>query len=125
MRAERIRKVGQALTAVSAVIIAYATLAPGVDAGAADDEFLHFLLFLPLGLGGALWMAALEPAVQKKARLGILLVVLVFAAATEIGQGAVDGREPSFGDFIADAAGAGLGLLIGGLIAARAERAPE
>ena len=47
---------------------------------------------------------------------------LFFAAATEIAQGPIDGRTPSMSDFIADAAGVGLGLLAGGWVAARAQR---
>ena len=122
MDASRLRRIGQAITAASAMIIAYATLAPGVSAGDVDTRILHFLMFIPLGLGGALWMATLEPAAQKRARLAILGLVLVFAAATEIGQGAV-GRNPSVSDFIANAAGGGLGVLVGGLIASRGRRA--
>lgn len=122
MRAEFLRKVGQAITALSAVVIAYATLRPNVSADLGNDSLLHFLLFLPLGAGGALWMAQLPPALQKRARLGILLLVLFFAAATELMQVPIEGRTASLTDFFADAAGGGLGLLAGGWMAARARR---
>jgi len=120
--AQRLRKVGQALAALSAAFIVFATLSPSVSAGDVDDRLIHFLLFVPLGLGGALWMSVLDPAIQRRARLAVLGLILAFAAATEIGQGFV-GRNPSVPDFIADAAGAGLGVLIGSFIAARSRRA--
>src|SRR5690606_27985347 len=98
-------------TALSAVIIAYATLTTGATPPTdADDQVLHFLLFFPLGVGGALWMANLPPPAQRRARALILLVILAFAAATELIQGAMPTRDGSLGDFIADAAGAGLGV---------------
>jgi VanZ family protein len=122
MRAEILRKVGQAVTALSAVMIAYATLRPNISTDIADDSVLHFLLFLPLGAGGALWMSQLPPALQKRARLGILLLVLFFAAATELMQVPMEGRTGSISDFFADAAGGGVGLLVGGWLAARAKR---
>jgi len=123
MRASTLRKVGQAITALSAVVIAYATLQPNVNTDlGGNDTFLHFLLFLPLGAGGALWMAQLEPALQKRARLVILLVILAFAAATELAQVPMENRHGSFSDFIADAAGAGVGVVIGGWMASRARR---
>ncbi len=122
MRADVLRKLGQAITAISAVIIAYATLQPSVSADLGSDSVLHFLLFLPLGFGGALWMAQLEPALQKRAQLVILLLVLFFGAATELAQIPMEHRTASFSDFVADAAGGGLGLLAGGLLASRAKR---
>lgn len=122
MRAAFLRKVGQAITALSAVVIAYATLQPNVTTEIADDSMLHFMLFLPLGAGGALWMAQLPPELQQRARLGILLLVLFFAAATELIQIPIEGRTGSISDFFADAAGGGVGLLLGGWMAARAKR---
>ncbi len=122
MQAGFVRKLGQAVTALSAVVIVYATLRPNLSTDLADDTYLHFLLFLPLGMGGALWMAQLPPPLQKKARLGILLVVLFFAAITEIAQGPIDGRSPSLNDFFADAAGAGVGVLAGSWVASQARR---
>lgn len=124
MRADVLRKIGQAITAVSAVVIAYATLQPSVSTDLGNDSILHFLLFLPLGAGGALWMAQLEPVLQKRARLGILLLVVFFAAATELAQIPMEARTGSFSDFVADAAGGGLGLLIGGWLASHARRTP-
>jgi len=122
MRATHLRKIGQAITALSAMAIAYATLQPNVSADLGNDTFLHFLLFLPLGAGGALWMAQLEPPVQKRARLAILGLVLFFAAATELAQVPMENRTGSLSDFIADAAGGGLGVLLGGWMASRAKR---
>jgi len=122
MRAELLRKIGQGITALSAVVIAYATLRPNVTAELGSDSLLHFMLFFPLGAGGALWMAQLPPLLQKRARLGILLLILFFGAATELMQIPIEGRSASLSDFFADAAGGGLGLLVGGWMAARARR---
>lgn len=122
MRAAHLRKTGQAITALSAAVIVYATLRPNIRADLPSDSLLHFLLFLPLGVGGALWMAQLDPDLQRKARFGILLVALFFGAATEVAQGPIPGRSPSLSDFFADAAGAGVGLLVGGWMAARSDR---
>ncbi|MGE3961099.1 MAG: VanZ family protein [Dehalococcoidia bacterium] len=122
MRAAFLRRIGQAITALSAGVIVYATLRPNLSTDIASDSYLHFLLFLPLGAGAALWMAQLDPALQRKARLGLLLVALFFAAATEIAQGPIEGRSPSLNDFFADGLGVGVGLLIGGWAAGRARR---
>src|SRR3546814_4029073 len=92
MRADLLRRAGQAITVLSAVVIAYATLKPNVSTDFADDTILHFLLFMPLGAGGALWMAQLEPALQKRAGIAILGLILFFAAATELAQSLVDGQ---------------------------------
>lgn len=121
MSASRLRQVGQAVTALSAVFIVYATLSPSVSAGGVDDRVAHFLLFLPMGLGGVLWMAQLEPQAQRRSRLAVFALILVFAVATELGQSFVD-REPDLSDVIADAAGAGIGVLVGSAIASRARR---
>lgn len=113
-----LRRIGQGLTALSAVAIAYATLIPQVTAPVeADDRLWHFLLFLPMGAGGALWMSALPLNVQKRAGAFVLLLVVAFAAATELIQIPMETRSASFDDFIADAAGAGVGVLLGGAIA--------
>lgn len=121
-----VRRVGQAVTALSAVLIAYATLTvatgPTPDA---DDQVLHFLLFLPLGIGGAFWLAEQPLERQRRGRALILLVILGFAAATEVGQMFIESRDASLSDFIADAAGAGLGVMLGGLVAGRARRDPS
>jgi len=124
MRPDLLRKAGQAITALSAVVIAYATLRPNLSTGlAGDDSMWHFLLFLPLGAGGALWLAQYPLDIQRKARLGILIVALLFAAATELAQGPIEGRSPSMSDFVADAAGVSVGLLVGGWMATRGRRA--
>lgn len=109
------------MTALSAVIIAYATLSASAGGTSTNaDEVVHFLLFFPLGVGGALWTATLAPDRQRRAQVIVLVVILAFAAATEIGQMFVETRHASITDFIADAAGAGLGVLVGSMIAGRA-----
>ena len=119
MNGPRIRKLGQALTAISAGVIAYATLSPNISAGETNATLAHFLLFLPLGAGSALWMAMLPAASQKRVAIVLLLIVLAFAAATGIAQGPIDGRSPSLNDWFADAAGGALGILLGRLVASR------
>lgn len=124
MSARWVRTLGQAVTVVSAGLIVFATLSPSVSSGGIRDEVAHVLLFFPLGLGGALWMERLDAPSQPRAALVIFAVVLTFAALTEIGQALV-GRTPAFSDFMADAAGAGLGVLVGGWIAPRIARDPD
>ena len=124
MRASHLRQVGQAVTALSAVVIAYATLSPSVGISTGSDTLAHFLLFFPLGAGGALWMATLDAATQRRARLALLGLILAFAAATELAQTLMEDRTGSISDFVADAAGGGTGLLIGGWLAVRARRSP-
>ncbi|MEX1023112.1 MAG: VanZ family protein, partial [Dehalococcoidia bacterium] len=116
MTASSLRRAGQALTALSALLIAYATLAPDAASPVgADDRLLHFLLFLPLGAGGALWVSERSPAAQAVARAVILLGIVAFAAATELAQGPIETRSPSWPDFFADAAGAATGVLAGSI----------
>lgn len=121
MSARWVRTLGQAVTVVSAGLILFATLSPSISSGGVNDKVAHVLLFFPLGFGGALWMERLEAPSQPRAALVVLAVVLTFAALTEIGQGLV-GRTPAFSDFMADAAGAGLGVLVGGWVASRVVR---
>lgn len=122
MSGDLLRRIGQAMTALSAVTIAFATLSPNVSTTGGSDQLGHFLLFLPLGIGGAFWLAPLPVETQKRARALILLVILAFAAATEIGQMFIESRSASLGDFVADSAGAALGVLLGGFAARRARR---
>ena len=99
-----------------------ALAAGGLAAILASTCCLGPLLLITLGFSGA-WignLTALEP--YRPIFIGVALVALFFAAATEIAQGPIDGRTPSMSDFIADAAGVGLGLLAGGWVAARAQR---
>jgi len=120
--ASLLRRIGQALTALSAVLILFATLSPDVSAPTGSGQLGHFLLFLPMGAGAALWMAKLPVDSQKRARALLLLFILAFAAFTEIAQTFIDGRHGSLTDFIADAAGAGVGVMLGGFMAQRARR---
>lgn len=119
MNGPRIRKLGQALTAISAGVIAYATLAPNISAGDTNATLAHFLLFLPLGAGSALWMALLPATTQKRVGVILLAIILIFAAATELAQGPIEGRTPSLNDWFADAAGGALGILLGRLVASQ------
>ena len=75
----------------------------------------HFGLFAGFGVAIAARYAASEAARRSPQRvLGMVaLAIWVFAAATEIGQGWVDGRDPELLDWLANMAGAVFGLLLG------------
>ena len=78
----------------------------------------HFGLFAGLGVAIAARYATSDAARRSPQRvLGmVVLGVWMFAAATEIGQGWVDGREPQLIDWVADMAGAVTGLLLGSVL---------
>ena len=78
----------------------------------------HVLFFALLGAPLALRYATSRAAARSPLRvlLMVLLAVWIFAALTELAQGWVDGREPSLGDWIADMAGALIGLAAGSLL---------
>ncbi len=116
-----LRRLGQLLTALSVGVIAYATLSPSVTAGG-SDTLGHFLLFIPLGAGSAFWMALLPDSAQPRVTLLLLLIVIGFAAATELAQGPITNRTPAWSDWFADVLGGTLGVAIGRLISGRATR---
>ena len=75
----------------------------------------HFAIFAALGAVIAARYATSDAARRSPQRvLGmVVLVIWVFAAATEMGQGWVEGREPQLIDWVANMAGAVCGLLLG------------
>ena len=110
---------GFAIVVVGAGIL-LATLSP--ISGAEDGCPLgvpclawHFGLFAAFGVAIAARYATSEAARRSPQRvLGMVaLAIWVFAAATEIGQGWVDGRDPELLDWLANMAGAVSGLLLG------------
>ena len=110
---------GFAIVVVGAGIL-LATLSP--ISGAEDGCPLgvpclawHFGLFAGFGVAIAARYATSEAARRSPQRaLGMVaLAIWVFAAATEIGQGWVDGRDPELLDWLANMAGAVFGLLLG------------
>ena len=103
--------------------ILHATLTPndGVEGGCPlglPCLAWHFGLFAGLGVAIAARYATSDAARRSPQRvLGmVVLGVWMFAAATEIGQGWVDGREPQLIDWVADMAGAVTGLLLGSVL---------
>lgn len=77
----------------------------GLSLPAPWDKVAHGSGFLALGL--ILFMGWAD-----RIRPGVLLALLVlYGAGDELHQGFVPGRDGSLGDWLADTAGAGLGLL--------------
>jgi len=85
------------------------------------DKLLHVAVY---GVLGWLWMrAVLAGRAPDFARVALVLgCTLFFAALDEWHQRFIPGRSPEFGDWVADATGAGIGLsaAIGSLRRARA-----
>jgi len=71
------------------------------------DKLLHFLGYVVLG-GSALFGAGTRPLVRNA--LLAWALVAIWGAADEWHQSFVPGREASAGDFVADVAGAALGV---------------
>ena len=78
----------------------------------------HVLLFALLGVPVALRYATSRAAVRSPVRvlLMVLLGLWLFAALDELAQNWIDGREPALEDWIADMAGALIGLAVGSLL---------
>jgi len=77
--------------------------------GITSNQAGHFFLFLILGIIGRLAWSHMPPWI-------ILTGLLIFAAVTEILQLYVPNRHPSFEDWITDATGIIIGLILSGLI---------
>ncbi len=79
---------------------------------------LHAGLFGLFGVSLSLWFASSSTSRGAPRRaLGMLvLAVWIFAAATELAQGGVDGREASLGDWVADMVGVLAGLLLAPIV---------
>ena len=78
----------------------------------------HVMLFAVLGVPVALRYATSEAARRSPVRvlLMVVLAIWLFAALDEMAQGSVDGRDPALEDWVADMAGAILGLMLGSLL---------
>ncbi len=76
----------------------------------------HAVLYALLGLALAVRFAASDVARRSPARvLGmIVLAIWIFAAGAELAQARVPGRAPELGDWLADMAGALIGLAVAG-----------
>ena len=117
-----LRRLSTGAIAVLAAVILYETLTPAGEGASAARECRfgapcaagHFALFALLGAA-----AAVRFAVSEAARRSLAMVVLalwVFAAASELAQGPIAGREPDLADWAADMAGALTGLFLGGAL---------
>lgn len=72
--------------------------------GIPQDKIIHFIMFFPFPILAAMALD-LRPRRYGKAFLEAFLLLvcgLVIAAATEIGQGFTDYRDPSIWDWVAD-----------------------
>lgn len=111
---------------MTAAVILYETLTPAGEGASAARECRfgapcaagHFALFALLGAASAVRFAVSEAA-RRSPRRSLAMVVLalwLFAAAGELAQGAVEGRDSDLADWAADMAGALTGLFLGGAL---------
>ena len=120
LTADRLRTWSTLAVAAAGGAILVAALAPlgGRDSCPLGLPCLawHFALFAALGAAIAARYATSEAARRSPRRvLGmVVLAIWLFAAATELAQGRVDGREPQLADWAANMAGGLAGLLLGG-----------
>lgn len=114
--------VGLALV-VAAILLGTLTGAGGSGGGGGDCRFGlpcllgHFLAFGALGVVAAVRFATSDVARRSPQRVLVMTVLAIwlFAGLDELAQGWVDGRDPSFEDWLADMVGAMLGLVLGSL----------
>ena len=69
---------------------------------------------MPVALRYATSRAAARSPVRVL--LMVILALWIFAALDELAQGWIDGREPSLQDWLADMAGALIGLAVGSVL---------
>ena len=88
-----------------------------------SDLTAHALVYIPLGL---LVLRALELSNPRMAPAGLAIyataICLAFAAFDELHQYPIPGRFADVWDWVADAVGAGVGIVAGTLLAARNRR---
>lgn len=102
------RAAWRAAFGVALLAVAYALLAPrppGADVASGiplGDKLAHFGMFLVLG-------TLAVPAIGRRARVSFLVVV-IYAALTEIAQIPLPDRQGDTLDFVADALGALAGV---------------
>ena len=117
MNRRTLRRLAQAATASSAVVILYATLTPSPPDPAGMPDWLgHLVLFGALGVPASLWYATSEAArrAPQRALVMVILALWLFGGATEVAQGAVPGRTPALSDWAFDLVGAVAGFVGGG-----------
>jgi len=133
----QLRLASLGLTLATGAAIVLFTLSPGGSATSGDAVIeamaeiygtpdqaswvLHAGLFGLLGVALALWFATSSAVRTAPVRsLAMLVLALwIFAAATELGQLAVEGRDATLGDWIADMLGALTGLFVAPLLLRR------
>jgi VanZ family protein len=90
-----------------------------VDLDGGRDKIAHFLAYLVFGV-------LLARAVARRgAFLGAVALGLAFAVVDELFQGLIPGRVPDVSDWVADAAGVLVGVLLYRLWRALADGAPR
>ena len=107
-----IRRAALVIFALLAVLIGYFSLVPGGEAPAPQisDKIRHFAAYAALAIPAAMWFSP--------GRLWVFVCVAGYGALMEVAQGlAGTGREASLLDGLANAAGAGAGVLLIWIIA--------
>lgn len=133
----RLRAASVALAVATGAAILLFTLSPGGSATSGSGLIdamaeiygtpeqaswvLHAVLFGLLGVALALWFATSSAvrAAPVRSLAMLVLALWIFAAATELGQLAVEGRSATLGDWIADMLGALVGLFAAPLLLRR------
>lgn len=113
-----LRRLGQVGTVAAAALTLYLTLTPDPPDSPFPPWLGHFLMFAMLGAAAALWYATSDAALRwpRRALLMILFGIWIFAAITELTQGAITGREPHLEDWFANMTGGLTGLFGGSAI---------
>ena len=144
MSVRALQRVAQIAVVLTAVAIAYVTLAPApphwgtvlppAPSAAAqgippslspppglsaweEEAIGHALLFFVLGAGASLWYATSEAARRAPQRTLVMTMLLLwlFGGVTEAAQGLTATRSPQLADLAFDVLGALLGFVAGGL----------
>lgn len=79
-----------------------------------SDKIIHAIAYLPLGL--LFYLSLSISGIRKYLLLTASLLAFLYGVSDEVHQFFVPGRDPSFGDILADAVGALTGSLTGNFI---------
>lgn len=82
---------------------------PRVDAPPGTDKVLHFLFFAVLGY---LTVLSLRGGGSQRTALRVLVAIAAFGALDEYVQQFIPGRSMELNDWLADLAGASVGLML-------------
>jgi VanZ family protein len=100
-----VRRSAAVIAAGMAAVIFYFSLVPAEEAPGADvsDKLRHFVAYASLAIPVSVWLG-------PRRWLATVALVSLMGVGAEVAQAiAPTGREPSFGDALANACGAGLG----------------